>query len=350
MTEQQQTPGGSVAAVRPRASRPLAVLYTGGTFGMVPSAHGLVPNPRLRSEIEGLMAGVRRTDGQPIEWVYSETERAMDSAEMDCEALGRLADQLREIITRDDPRAVVVIHGSDTLAYSAAFAAFALADLATPIVFTGAQLPIGFEGTDAIDNFSLAISAPGRQALQGVHIAFGGSVLPAVRATKRSAQSLQAFNAPRPLAAEPVGVDDRLAGALRRAAGAPAPRTGLVKVVPGVNAPQLVAAMNECPTGIVLECYGSGTAPAVSGGLADAIRAATGRGTVVLAVTQCEDGSVVLDRYAVGSALADAGAISAGDMTSEAALGKLGALARAGFAGAELRDHLGTNLIGERHG
>lgn len=335
---------------RPQSAGPLAILYTGGTFGMVPSPQGLIPNPHLRDEVEGLMAAARGSDGGPLAWTYSQTASAVDSAEMDCAALARLADQLREIIVVADPRGVVVIHGSDTLAYSAAFAAFALADLPMPIVFTGAQRPIGAEDTDAVDNFALAVAAVDRDAPRGVHLAFGGSVLPAVRASKRSTESLRAFAAPRELAASPSGVDRRLADALRAASDRPAPRTGLVKVSPGLSAPQLLAALDECPAGIVLECYGSGTAPVVSAGLLEPIRAATARGTVVLAVTQCEDGPVVLDRYAVGSALADAGAIGGGDMTSEAALGKLGALARAGFTGAELRGFLETNLIGERRG
>lgn len=350
MTEPGRSSGGLLPLEGSAAAGPLAILYTGGTFGMLPSDRGLVPNPRLRNEIEALMTVVRARGRQALDWTYSETAQAVDSAEMDCDALGRLADQIREIVVRDQPRGVVVIHGSDTLAYSASFAAFALADLPTPIVFTGSQHPIGFEDTDAIENFSLAVASADGTASSGVHIAFGGYLLPAIRATKRSTESRQAFAAPRPLAYDPIGVDLRLAAALRQAAGTSAPRTGLVKVVPGVNAAQLVAVMNECPTGIVLECYGSGTAPMASGGLGAAIRAATERGTVVLAVTQCEDGPVTLDRYAVGSALAEAGAIGAGDMTSEAALGKLGALARAGFTGAELSDLLGMNLLGERRG
>ncbi|VXB91585.1 L-asparaginase [Microbacterium sp. 8M] len=350
MTEPARSGGGLLTLDGSAPAGPLAILYTGGTFGMVPSSRGLVPNPRLRNEIEALMAVVRPRGRRAVDWTYSETAQAVDSAELDCDALGRLADQIREIIVRDDPRAVVVIHGSDTLAYSASFVAFALADLSTPIVFTGSQRPIGFEHTDATENFALAVASADGTDANGVHIAFGGRLLPAIRATKRSTESPQAFAAPRPLAGEPVGVDRRVATALRRAAGSPAPRTGLVKVVPGVNAAQLVAVMNECPTGIVLECYGSGTAPMASGGLGAAIRAATERDTVVLAVTQCEDGPVTLDRYAVGSALAEAGAIGAGDMTSEAALGKLGALARAGFTGAELRELLGRNLLGERRG
>lgn len=352
MQTAEQAPNGAFLPLdRPQSAGPLAILYTGGTFGMLPSPQGLIPNVHLRDEIEGLMTGVRESDGGRLEWTYSQTASVVDSAEMDGAALGRLADQLREIIVRDDPRGVVVIHGSDTLAYSAAFAAFALADLPTPIVFTGAQRPIGVERTDAVDNFSLAVAvAADRDAPRGVQLAFGGSVLPAVRASKRSTESLRAFAAPRELADSPSGVDRLLAGALRRAAGTPSPRTGLVKVSPGLSAPQLVAALTECPTGVVLECYGSGTAPVVSAGLIDPIRTATARGTVVLAVTQCEDGPVVLDRYAVGSALADAGAIGAGDMTSEAALGKLSALTRAGFAGAELRAFVEANLIGERRG
>lgn len=327
---------------------PVAVLYTGGTFGMTPTPRGLAPNPHLGEELTKLVERMRDDDAPAPRWAYHETSRAIDSAELQPAGMGRLADSIRDIVQDESPAGVVVVHGTDTMAYSAAHAAFALADLDLPIVFTGAQLPLGAPDSDAEQNFSDAFDAVRHGAVSGVSIAFGGRMLPAVRAVKRSSESLDAFAAPRLRAPEAEGADEELRIALRAAIGRPAPRVGLVKVSPGLTSTQLRAVLEECPAGVVLECYGAGTAPVGCGGLAPVIRAAVDRGTAVVAVTQCEDGSVELSRYAVGSALADAGVLPGGNMTTEAALGKLGALLRAGLSGAGLAAALGRNLLGER--
>jgi L-asparaginase len=326
----------------------VAVLYTGGTFGMTSTPRGLAPNPHLGGELAELVERMHDEDAPAPHWTYHETPRAIDSAELQPEGMGRLADSIRTIVQDESPAGVVVIHGTDTMAYSAAHAAFALADLHLPVVFTGAQFPLGSPDSDAGRTFSDAFEAVRRGAVDGVSIAFGGRMLPAVRAVKRSSESLDAFAAPRLRAPEVEGADPELRAALRAAIGRPAPRVGLVKVSPGLTAAQLRAVFEECPAGVVLECYGAGTAPMGSGGLAPVIRAAADRGTAVVAVTQCEDGSVELSRYAVGSALAGAGVLPGGDMTTEAALGKLGALLRAGLSGAGLAAALGRNLLGER--
>lgn len=330
------------------ADRPVAVLYTGGTFGMVPSPQGLVANPDLGAEVAGLVAGREAAGAAAVPWTYSVTPAAIDSSEVDMPTLGRLTDLIREIAERDLPRAVVVIHGTDSMAYSASLAAFALADLEVTVVFTGSQLPLGTEDSDAGRNFTHAFDAAVRGLSAGVWIAFDGRILPAVRATKRSSESFFAFDAVLPLADGAVGVSPSVGARLRAAAGREAPRVGLVKVSPGLSGAQLSAVLADCPAGIVLECYGSGTAPMISGGLVAPVREATARGSNVLAVTQCADGAVELGRYAVGSTLADAGAVSGGDLTTEAALGKLVALSRAGFGGDELRAMLAANLVGER--
>lgn len=330
--------------------RSVAVLYTGGTFGMVPSPQGLVANPDLGTEIAQLVADREAAGAAVVPWTYSVAPAAIDSAEVDMPTLGNLADLIRETAVRDEPRAVVVIHGTDSMAYSASLAAFALADLEVPVVFTGSQLPLAAEESDAARNFDHAFDAAVRGLPPGVWIAFGNRILPAVRASKRSSESFFAFDAVRPLAEGAVGVSAAVGDRLRAASGREAPRVGLVKVSPGLSGAQLSAVLVDCPAGIVLECYGSGTAPMLSGGLVEPVREATARGSVVLAITQCSDGAVDLGRYAVGSSLAQAGAVSGGDLTAEAALGKLVALSRAGFAGEELRELLTANLVGERRG
>ena len=328
-------------------ARPVAVLYTGGTFGMTATPRGLAPDPHLREQIESLVTRSHSGETAPT-WTYETTARAIDSAELQPGGMAELADGIREIVEAQHPVGIVVIHGTDTMAYSAAFAAFALADIDVPVVFTGAQVPLGMPGSDAPDNFAQAFAAASEGTPAGTWIAFGGRLLPAVRATKRSSRSLDAFAAPRPLAPGSSGTPPELTAALTRSAGRDAPRVGLVKVSPGLTGGQLAAALTECPAGVVLECYGSGTAPMTAGGLTEVVRAGVDGGSIVLAITQCADGPVDLGRYAVGSLLADAGAVAGGDMTPETALGKLAALRRTDLTLEQVRSLLAQNILGER--
>lgn len=355
---------------------PVVVLYTGGTFGMVPSARGLVPDPNLEAEVGAILAPNSRESAR-APWVYAATTEAIDSSELDPETLGELADLVRDLVVRERPRAVVVIHGTDTMAYSAAFAAFALADVAVPVIFTGSQLPLRSEGSDAQGNLEFAFAAAtgtaigtaaGATARRGVWIAFDGRLMPAVRARKRSSESMFGFVATRHLAPGGVMLEEApvvaaggadatprvspdvtaIAGALQQASGTAAPRVGLVKATPWLSAAQLEAVISECPAGVVLECYGAGTAPMSSARLTAPLERAAELGVPVLAITQCEDGAVELGRYAVGSELVERGVLDGSDMTPEAALAKLSALARAGFTGERLREAILTNLVGER--
>jgi L-asparaginase len=328
-------------------ARPVAVLYTGGTFGMVTTPRGLAPDPHLKKQIESLVGRMSTGEAAPT-WTYETTARAIDSAELQPGSMAELADGIRKIVDAQHPVGVVVIHGTDTMAYSAAFAAFALADADVPVVFTGAQVPLGMPGSDAPDNFAQAFAAASEGTPAGTWIAFGGRLLPAVRATKRSSRSLDAFATSRPLAPGSSGAPPELTAALTRAAGRDAPRIGLVKVSPGLTGGQLAAALTECPAGVVLECYGSGTAPMTAGGLTEVVRAGVDGGSIVLAITQCADGGVDLGRYAVGSLLADAGAVAGGDMTPESALGKLAALRRTDLSPERVRALLAQNILGER--
>jgi L-asparaginase len=323
-------------------ARPVVVLYTGGTFGMVPTDSGLAPHPHLHEQVAGLVG-----DRASAPWSYAETPRAIDSAEASYAVFGELVDQVRGLVAERNPRAVVVIHGTDSMAYSAAFAAFALADLAVPVVFTGSQLPLGAPDSDAPGNFRFAFESAAGGLEQGVSIAFDGRLLPAVRATKRSSSDPFGFHVAKGGAAAGDPLPAPLAEALRAAAGQPVPAVGLVKVSPGLGARMLAAALQEAPGGLVLESYGAGTAPVRGNGLGEPLRAAAERGQAVVAVTQCAHGGVDLGRYAVGADLADLGVTGGGDLTTEAALGKLAALGRAGLAGDDLRRALAANLVGE---
>lgn len=333
------------------STRRLLVVYCGGTFGMEDRGEGLEARTALDDAIAVLVRGASEPVGPHIEWELAKPQRIIDSAEADHGTALATADVIRDRCTasaRTPFDAVLVVHGTDTLAHSAAENAFALADLETPIVFTGAQYPLGTPGGDAEQNFRDAFVAALREATPGVRIVFGGASLAAVRSVKRSSERFDAFVAHRAVADGASGITEALAAALAAAAHRDAPRVGLLTVVPGLPGALLTAALDAFSDGLVLECYGAGTAPLTSrtalGILSDAVQA----GTPVLAITRCEDGRVDLSRYAVGKAMERAGVIGGSDLTAEAAVAKLRTLRRCGYSGERLRRLLHRNLIGEQ--
>lgn len=316
---------------------------TGGTIGMRQTDAGLAPDPDFPEVLERLIDGICAPLG--ITPRINHLLPPIDSANADTDTAPKIARAIRARVRTHRPRGVVITHGTDTLAYTAARLAFELGDLGVPVVITGSQLPHGAPDTDARDNLSLAIRAAVRAAPGSpVAIAFGGALLPAVRATKHDSRSLTAFRAEAPLAPGAYGMPGAPAG------GSPdtirAARVLSFRFVPAVTVLDLQAAVGGQPDGLILECYGSGNAPMARLGMAGALREIAAQMPVV-AITQCAFGGVDFSRYAVGQELAKAGVIDGSDLTLEAATSKLGYLLDAGWRGPELRTLMGRNLTGE---
>ena len=333
------------ASPEPEAPPSVLVFATGGTIGMHETPRGLAPDPDFEAALEAMVEGICGPLG--IEHRVNHLNPAIDSANADAETGARIARAVRARVRTKRPRGVVITHGTDTLAYTGARIALELDGLGVPVVLTGGQLPHGAEGSDAQPNLSLAIRAAMRAKGDApASIAFGGVLVPAIRATKFQADELRAFRAERPLGPAPAGVPPQLRHGSSRIAPA---RTISFRFAPGVVAADLEAAVGGAPDGLVLECYGSGNAPMARPGMGRTLREICRRMPVV-AITQCATGGVDADRYAVGGELAETGVIDGGDMTIEAALAKLAFCVDAGLEGEALRDAMQRNLVGERSG
>ena len=356
----------------------LLVVYAGGTFGMSNSGRGFEAVDDRRQEIEFLLArwsaDIAHEHGAPPTWNYVASPKIIDSAEANHSAALELADLIRrELDAGGDPlpgrtthyEGVVVIHGTDTLAYAASQVTFALADWHdVPIVFTGAQRPLGTTLSDAEANLRDALSCAVMPGNTGTWVAFGGDVISAVRSTKRSSHSLNGFVAHRELAAhgkltqasaeyEPSQArepDDlaELRSRLRAAAGRPAPEVGVLTAVPGLPPALVSASLDAFPDGLILECYGAGSGPFSVPATLELLQHATSDGMPIVAVTQCEHGRVDLSRYAGSRTMEQAGVWGGADLGVESAIAKLRALLRAGYTGAELKLIFDLNLLGER--
>jgi L-asparaginase len=320
------------------------VLHTGGTLMMRPGssgslepdayAHDLVRELPVLSRIASIEARVDSGDMQPEDWV--EIARAVH---------GALADPLVD--------GVVVVHGTDTMAYTASAVALMLGPVPKPVMFTGAQRPLAEARTDARSNLVDACFVA-TMAVPEVGIVFSSKCLRAARATKRDAWALAAFDSPNLPSLVDLGLGESIGGHVR-APGVLGPlddrldrRVLAVRVFPGLEPGALMRALASGTRGLVLEGYGTGNLPHLAGSLIPVLEDAASRRVPVVVVSQCLRGQVDLARYAGGAAAQRAGAISGGDMTAEAALVKLMiALGRFQEPG-EIRGFLEEDCVGER--
>ncbi|MGM0833284.1 MAG: asparaginase domain-containing protein [Pseudomonadota bacterium] len=329
------------------------MLYTGGTIGMQPSPHGYVPCAGLAERLTAHLA-LSNANRLPSFDVL-EMRPLIDSAELMPDAWNRLVAQLESHWQAYD--GFVVLHGTDTMAYSAAALSFMLGALNKPVIFTGAQIPLGELRSDALNNLVSALQLVLHPATPcEVSLVFHDRLLRGNRARKVRTQGLDAFDSPNfPWLAE-LGIGMTFPQPSALLSGLPnfAPievddeAVAILPLHPGMSlrrAKLLLA--DERLKGLILHSYGVGNPPSFEGELLKALTAANERGVALLNVTQCSQGEVVQGAYATGAALNQAGVIAGGDITLEAAVAKLTVLLGRGISGPALRKALGGSLRGE---
>ena len=234
----------------------------------------------------------------------------------------------------------VILHGTDTMSYSASALSFMLENLAKPVIFTGSQIPIGILRTDGRENLITAIEIAGARTDDGkplvpeVALYFQNRLFRGNRTTKFSAEALNAFASfnYHPLADVGVNIQYNASNIAPLIDNGIAPfhiseklsnDVVVVKLFPGIRPTTLRAMLLESGArGVVLETYGAGNAP-TSDWFVDLVKEAVSRGVVVVNISQCKDGAVQMHLYETGLALQDAGVVSGHDMTVEAAVTKL---------------------------
>lgn len=324
-------------------ARHVRVLYTGGTIGMQASANGLAPASGFEARMSEQLAA--QPDLVVPHWSFEELLPLIDSANMTPAYWQRLREAVVRAVDEQGCDAVLILHGTDTLAYSAAAMSFQLLGLKAPVLFTGSMLPAGVADSDAWENVNGALGDLARGLEPGVHLHFHGALLPPTRCAKVRSSGRNPFAALRrtggaaKVAQLPAALDYRQP---RQPAS-----IGVLPLYPGLGVPLLQAVLDSGIQALLLECYGSGTGPSDNASFLDTLQAACDRGIVVVALTQCLEGGVELDVYEAGSRLRDAGVLSGGGMTRETALGKLHALLGAGLPVEEVRRLVELDLCGE---
>ena len=249
----------------------------------------------------------------------------------------------------------VVLHGTDTMAYTASALSFMLQGLDKPVILTGSQIPLAEIRSDGRDNLidSLLIAAEGRA--KEVCIFFGGKLLRGNRATKYSADELIAFVSPNypALAEAGISVVYNEPALLARQEGRfefqPLEEIpiGVIKVFPGIQFSLFEQILTENLKGIVIETFGAGNIPGGGSELLPLVKKAMEHGSVITVCSQCPQGTVSLGTYEASSALAEAGAVSGRDLTTEAAVAKLYYLFSKGYTADEVKRLMETPICGE---
>jgi len=321
------------------------LVHTGGTLGMATVDGILAPGPYL-ARILGDVPELSRLADVDVEILMNQDSTEMVPGDWDRVA-GTVASKL------DDYDGFVVIHGTDTLAYTAAALSFSLRGLHKPVVLTGSQRPLRSIPTDGRTNLLAAVDLA-RRDVPEVSIFFGRQLLRGNRARKVSAERYDAFESPNYPPLGRVGLDvDLHPNLVRRPAEPFRHRPGFdasvvyLPVWPGADARALDRAVDAGTKVIVVGAYGVGNVPGGREGWAGAIARATERGAVVLLVTQCGHGGVRPHLYEAGRAALDAGAVAGHDLTVEAALVKSMHLLGQGLSGVALRSALPRDLAGE---
>ncbi|CAH0756553.1 unnamed protein product [Diatraea saccharalis] len=251
----------------------------------------------------------------------------------------------------------VVLHGTDTLSYTASALSFMFENIGKCIVLTGSQIPIFEPRSDGADNFVSSLLIAGGLNIPEVTLFFGSKLFRGNRTRKISANNLFAFSSPNCVPLVEVGMDFEVN---KKALFKPkviekcrlhakmSKNVGLLRIFPSISSSVIKAFCQPPIEGVVLETYGAGNIPSNRQDIFDEISAAVQRGVIVVNITQCTTGSVVSPLYETGRLIAKCGVVSGFDMTPEAALTKLSyVLSKSELSYQQKVEMMGTNIRGE---
>ena len=311
----------------------ILIIYTGGTIGMKTDEKTGALVPFDFSGIYEEFPILRRLN---VDIDVHTMPKLIDSSNVHPSDWCAIAEVIKANYEKYD--GFVILHGTDTMSYTASALSFMLENLAKPVVFTGSQIPIGLLRTDGRENLITAIEIAGtrqgdKPMVPEVSLLFHSCLYRGNRTRKASAEELDAFRSPNfpPLADVGVKIAYNTANIVPAKAEVEplqiatmlSEGVAIIKLFPGIGEYTLRAILSvEGLRGVVLETYGAGNAPTADWFL-KLMRETVERGVVVLNVTQCDNGSVEMQLYETGLRLQKAGVLSAYDMTTEAAITKL---------------------------
>lgn len=333
----------------------ILIIYTGGTIGMVETPDGLQP-----FDFSHLMDNVPKVGQLGYQIDSVQFKNPIDSSNMNPQYWGMIVKDIADRYDQYD--GFVILHGTDTMAYTASALAFMLRNLRKPVVITGSQLPIGDTREDGTENLISALQVAaakdenGDPMIQEVVISFQDYIVRGCRSTKFTSTGFHAFksfNYPN-LGTIDLHIEYAKPYLLRHTTVLPLdpfyamdPNLLVLWLYPGITE-DVVKAQLATPgiKAVILRTFGAGNAPTEQwflDDLADAVK----RGLIIFNVTQCQNGGDEQKRYYTGDMLAKAGVISGYDITVESAVTKMMYLLGSGLNADEIKQYLGISLVGE---
>lgn len=336
----------------------LLLIYTGGTIGMKEDINDQTLKPFDFSQIIEEVPEIRKFAFKIDSYTF---DPLIDSSDVEPSLWQSLASLISD--RYEDYDGFIILHGTDTMSYSASALSFMLDGLTKPVIFTGSQLPIGVPRTDGKENLILAVEIASAKDIDGhakvpeVCVCFGSMLMRGNRTSKVNADVFRAFSSPNFPALAEAGINIRYAEELIRKPldwyqslkinSKLDTRVGILKIHPGIT-PEVVRYFLYSPEtrAVIIETYGSGNAPSGQW-FVDIVREAVESGKIIVNVTQCLTGTVNMNIYATGKYLEKAGVVNGYDSTTESALAKLFFLMGKSPDNEWVRQMMARNLKGE---
>jgi len=328
------------------------VAYTGGTIGMMQSTQGFVPAKGHLTESINALPEFHRSE-MP-EFTISEYQPLIDSSNMTPSDWQRIADDIKA--NYDDYDGFVVLHGTDTMAYTSSALSFMFENLSKPVIVTGSQIPLSQLRSDGQVNVLNALYIAANYPISEVSLFFNNKLYRGNRCIKAYADGFNAFDSPNMPVLLEAGINIQLvAGTLAHSVDKVEPLqlstitpqpVGVVHLYPGISSEVIDNVIKQPVKALILRSYGVGNAPQDKALLA-CLRKAKEQGIVVVNCSQCIKGTVNMSGYATGNALSETGVISGHDMTLEATLTKLHYLLSKNLSYDEMCQQMDKSLRGE---
>lgn len=326
------------------------IAYTGGTIGMKPSEDGYIPQKQHLTDAIMKTPDFHRKE-MP-EFTINEYHPLIDSSNMSPADWQHIADDIKKHY--DDYDGFVVLHGTDTMAYTSSALSFMLENLSKPVIVTGSQIPFSQLRSDGKENLLNSLYIAANFPINEVGLYFNNKLFRGNRSIKAYADGFNAFDSPNLPPLLEAGINIKLiegkisqpvSQPLKLAQITPQP-IGVVHLYPGISVDVIKNIIKQPVKALIIRSYGVGNAPQ-NQAMLDCLKQANDDGIVIVNCSQCIKGKVNMKGYATGNALSKIGVISGNDMTLEATLTKLHYLLSKEYSHDKICQLLEVNLRGE---
>jgi L-asparaginase len=325
----------------------ILLIYTGGTIGMVKNK---VKNTLVPFNFDGLLKAIPELKSEELDLENISIKNPIDSSNMHPNIWIEIAEIIETNYANYD--GFVILHGTDTMAYTASAFSFMLENLNKAVIFTGSQIPIGARRSDAKENLITAVEIAASGKVNEVCIYFEDQLYKGNRTVKVNTEHFEAFESPNyPILAE-AGVTIKYKSVLQKKQNQElvvhkncSDDVAILKLFPGIKIATIEAIINSAK-GVIIESFGAGNAstdPQFTTLLSQGIQ----QGKIIMNISQCLHGEAVRGQYETNEPFEKAGVICGKDMTTEAAITKLMFLLGQGISNDEIKQLFQTDLRGE---